>query len=66
MSRFGVNVLSMLRLCLDVFFAFGPKAEYHCECLVYVAFMGEHKLLFAAKALHVPCNELILKRGVYA
>jgi hypothetical protein len=28
--------------------------------------MGEHKLLFAAKALHVPCNELILKRGVYA
>jgi hypothetical protein len=46
--------------------AFGPKAEYHCECLAYVAFMGEHKLLFAAKALHVPWNELILKRSVNA
>jgi hypothetical protein len=29
-----------------LFLAFGPKAEYHCECLAYVAFMGEHKLLF--------------------
>jgi hypothetical protein len=28
--------------------------------------MGEHKLLFAAKALHVPWNELILKRSVHA
>jgi hypothetical protein len=27
--------------------------------------MGEHKLFFAAKALHVPWNDLILKRSVY-
>jgi hypothetical protein len=49
-----------------LFLAFGPKAVYHCECLAYVAFMGEHKLLFATKELHVPLNELILKRSVYA
>jgi hypothetical protein len=66
MSRFGLNELS----CLDCAWMSSScnwaKGRYHCECLAYVAFMGEHKLLFATKALHVPWNELILKRSVYA
>jgi hypothetical protein len=56
--------------CLDCAWMFHSciwaKGRYHCECLAYVAFMEEHKLLFAAKTLHVPWNELILKRSVYA
>jgi hypothetical protein len=76
MSLFGLNVPFMLRLCLDVSFLHLGKGRYHCECLAYVAFVEEHKLLFAAKAphvpwnaakaLHVPWNELISKRSVYA
>jgi hypothetical protein len=65
MSRFGLNVLSCLDCAWMSVACNWAKGRYHCECLAYVAFMGEHKLLFATKALHVPWNELILKRSVY-
>jgi hypothetical protein len=60
----------MCHSCLDCAWMFlsciWAKGRNHCECLAYVAFMEEHKLLFAAKAPHVPWNELILKRSVHA